>query len=291
MHVNLAIVWQNRLILFALIAVISFGASYFVQSKNADTYSKGGLNIAPPNSYQCQGKLIDGPTLSVYAEGKKNSIRLANILCLQLSAKVSQVAVSWQLDSTDIQNRVKQGQFDLVMGRVHLLESFSTSHLQDYIPIAKYPGYTASLITLGALAPQLNLEYLVEKRIGILKSDKSLSGRNIPIKAIRQAGIDMKELQITEVSSHSELRSKLFNNELDVIASYWDDNDLVKHPKMQHLKLREHTEGSKWYLLSGWNKETYRCDIENALIQSGTESDNPFLRLVYPTEDSCRDQQ
>lgn len=285
---DLNVPWQNKIVLAVLLFSVGFITAIIPTLNKSVIEDNLPLLLAPFNEYSCLGNLAIGSELRVYSEGKNNSIRLANHLCNELTNSIHKVTVSWQLNSADILDSVNKGQFDLIMGRVHLLESYSTLHLQNYRAIAKYPSYSASLVAIGS-TPKVTMSYLKGKRIGLIKSDKSLSGHIIPIGAMKDAGINVGELNVTYVASHNELKNMLEEGELDVIASYWSPDRFTEEQEIEKLIIDPNIEGTKWYLLSRWANSDQGCLIERALKAMASGSENAHLKKLILIENFCHD--
>ncbi|TLX48348.1 hypothetical protein C1E24_05625 [Pseudoalteromonas phenolica] len=160
-----------------------------------------------------------------------------------------------------------KGIADLILSKDSIMQALRADATHNYTPIIGYSSYSAFFIS-NKEKPKLEKAYFLDKRIGLLDYPTSRSGHILPKKAFKQLDLDIKNLDITYVSSHTALREKLANNEVDIIASYW--NDKTDDEKFSHnyiIPIGDNITGSRWYLKLTENNTDLACAVQTITTQ------------------------
>lgn len=156
-----------------------------------------------------------------------------------------------------------KGIADLILSKDSILQALRADATHNYMPIIGYSSYSAFFIS-NKEKPKLEKAYFLDKKIGLLDYPTSRSGHILPKKAFKSLDLDIANLDIVYVSSHSALREKLANNEVDIIASYWNDKKdetLFSHNYI--TPIGENITGSRWYLKLSEENTDLACAVQS----------------------------
>ncbi|MBE0357632.1 type 2 periplasmic-binding domain-containing protein [Pseudoalteromonas phenolica] len=160
-----------------------------------------------------------------------------------------------------------KGIADLILSKDSIMQALHADATHNYTPIIGYSSYSAFFIS-NKEKPKLEKAYFLDKRIGLLDYPTSRSGHILPKKAFKSLDLDINSLNITYVSSHKVLREKLSNNEVDIIASYW--NDKIDEQYFSHnyiTPIGENITGSRWYLKLTEHNTDLACAVQSITKQ------------------------
>lgn len=242
----------------------------------------------------CELNSTQSETLDVFLLNEYSSERFLDTFCHNnlLKKFYRRINTSWD----------KSGYFknlsELYKAEPELLissqQSIITSILKDktkYTPIANYPDYKSSFISLHS-KPNLSNMYFLDKIIGLVKHPSSLSGNRYPIKALYEAGVDLKKLDIRYYESHSELRNALMNKEVHVIGSYFNQElDSNRFPSAYSLELDYMIDGPTWYLKTSLLNTSVGCLINEYIKKMAkTNPSSYFKQLKIVTHQKCMEK-
>ncbi|MCD2452398.1 hypothetical protein GO003_018590 [Methylicorpusculum oleiharenae] len=177
-----------------------------------------------------------------------------------LTKNFSSVHAEWNLSALELGQSIFEQRFDLLEVRPDDIDIINTG----YQKIAYFPPYEAYLISIHSM-PELNAAYLMGKTLGLLQNINSRSGYRVPINLISKI-IDPKELTIKRYGSHEELRKALENSEVDLIGSFWGENDIKGRPSWHALEIIKIPNGMSWFLTKRlFDNQEVRCEIINHL--------------------------
>lgn len=200
---------------------------------------------------------------------KKLAKQILPALCQNsvLKRQYGHVEVFWGGSLAEQIEFFGKGIADLILSKDSIMQALRADATHNYTPIIGYSSYSAFFIS-NKEKPKLEKAYFLDKRIGLLDYPTSRSGHILPKKAFKQLDLDIKHLNITYVSSHTALREKLANNEVDIIASYW--NDKTDDEKFSHnyiIPIGDNITGSRWYLKLTENNTDLACAVQTITTQ------------------------
>ncbi len=142
---------------------------------------------------------------------------------------------------------INHGVVDLALVKSNVVESFGADDIYGYKNIASHPDYSAYFIALRE-KPALTKEYLLGKRIGILDYPSSRSGHIVPKTVLKSLGLTETNVDLHYYNSHKELRRALLAGDVDIISTYWGNNDENILSKNYTTALIDNVSGMQWYL-------------------------------------------
>ena len=241
------------------------------------TYEFGKLNFSPkfehipsilrfqdscsPDNAKHADKLVFTVQTEIMASALLDKL-CANKLVTQQFGKVE---ANWMPNERQLLVYVGKGQMDLVLIKDNFIQAFNSDIVHGYQEIASYKDYSAYFIGLKE-KPSLNKEYLLGKRIGLLDYASSRSGHIAPMSLFKRLDIDEEQVQIIYAKSHQDLRTLLENGSVDMISSYWSENDNERFLKEYTAPLMSEISGSKWYLREADKNTALKCAIQEELL-------------------------
>lgn len=173
-----------------------------------------------------------------------------------------------------------KGIADLILSKDSILQALRADATHNYTPIIGYSSYSAFFIS-NKEKPKLEKAYFLDKKIGLLDYPTSRSGHILPKKAFKSLDLDISNLDIIYVSSHDALREKLSNNEVDIIASYWNDkNDEVLFSHNYITPIGENITGSRWYLKLSEENTDLACAIQKVTKQIAQSEGSAYFESL-----------
>ncbi|WP_416306019.1 PhnD/SsuA/transferrin family substrate-binding protein [Neptunicella sp. SCSIO 80796] len=222
--------------------------------------------------------------LIVYINAELAARQLANSLCANpvVAKQFGKVRVFWNSGENQVLQFVGKGIADLALVKQNMMDAIKAESTYGYEEVASYPDYSAYLIAMRE-KPQITKEYLLGKRLGLLDYPTSRSGHIIPIRMLKSLNLSPDTMQITYANSHSELRHLLTSGQVDIISSYWQQNDETTLLKNYITPIEERIHGSKWYMKMETRNVDLYCAVQDVLVDIATQQANGYfsqLKLV-----------
>lgn len=209
-----------------------------------------------------------------------NTQELVDQLCHQpsITAQYHRVEVSWMhRNEIDLQLIFKQ-HYQLLLAKPELMSRIQTWQSGEYLDIIRFPDYVSQLLSLQG-PPSLSREYFSGKILGLIDDANSLSGYQVPMAALEQAGIGEQDYQLALHPSHYQLHQALRSGEVDVIASF--SSSVVPSDASHHsLALHKALPGLRWYLQPTLLDSAIHCQLLHSLQQFIVHSDNDYLNAL-----------
>ena len=174
---------------------------------------------------------------------------------------------------------INHGVADLALVKSNVIEAFGANLIYDYEVIAAHEDYSAYFIALRE-KPELSKEYLIGKRIGILDYPSSRSGYIVPKTTLQSLGLNDENVSLHQYSSHSALRSALLAGEVDVISSYWSEDDDRSLSKNYATPLEDNVSGMRWYLKMQTRNTDLRCALQRAISKTAAGSAKSYYQNI-----------
>jgi hypothetical protein len=206
--------------------------------------------------------------------------QLVDSLCddARVSKRVDSIRGQWQHENITSLKLLQTRAFDLLAGKSSNIERSEVQGIAGYEAIAKYRTYPSYLINGTSSPPALTTQYLAGKRIGLREYAGSRSGRIVPLQALIKSGINFDLIEIKYYQSHGALRDALSSGEVDLIGTYWDDEDSKKFNPLGRLLLEEDTSPTTWYLVPS-DTDTM-CAVVDALKRLAKSSKPDYFRDI-----------
>jgi phosphonate transport system substrate-binding protein len=268
---------------------LSSALSYFILRPPTITEQdlQSAEQLLPPYRMQCpkeQHEQAD-ETFLLLLTGQFHAKYLRDSLCGEIASLGFSLELFWGLDDADRLQRLTEGEPAIVYGRSEVVESAIVSGLQSYQKIARYPFYASKLISSEPI--ELSRLSLSGKRIGLHQDQSSRSGRLIPISMFRSIGLNSSDYNLVLGSSHRELRRLLENNEVDLIASYWSEEDVSRYPELESLEISSDVDGTNWYIRPDLLGSSFSCIFQRNLIKLASQDDDPYFQQMEIIANDC----
>ena len=238
--------------------------------------------------HSCQTPNTSNPAaLRVFVPDAPTAKALVATLCASslVSKQFGSVIGYWQTEERDILPLIGEGILDLMLMKDNFINAFGTDTTYDYDIVASYADYAANLISIRE-KPLITKEYLLGKRLGLLDYPTSRSGYIAPMRMLKNLDLSPQQVQLSYVKSHEELRTLLISGKVDLIASYWREEDATLLSKNYVTPLNQRISGSKWYLKMLEQNTELRCEVQAVLrhLAANTESSRYLqdIQLVNP---------
>jgi hypothetical protein len=196
------------------------------------------------------------------------------------------VEIRWSHNEQEISQYVGKGLADLALVKDNVMQAFATQTTHGYKVIAQYQDYAAYFFSLKE-KPQLTKQYLWGKKLGLLDYPSSRSGHIVPRSLLNELGIDESNMQITYVKSHDALRDLLAAGKVDLISTFWQEQDVKRFSNNYITPLETKVSGSKWYLKMATENTDLLCDLQAALHQLSNEIHSQYYSQLNLTQFNC----
>lgn len=198
----------------------------------------------------------------------------------ELNADFSGIQVQWGRPHASVFSDFLSAKYDLLIFNREIL---SGDYLPqgDYSIVAQYPDYGSYLVALDRL-PELSLEYLAGKRVGVIGSAFSESGNRALRLWLNQAGIDLSSVNLVELESHASLRAALEDGSVDLIGSFWTDADRAKMARGKALKIGV-APGLAWLMKKEHVGSPIHCLVTKSLVEIAGQSRHEYFSDLQVT--------
>ncbi|GAB5452324.1 MAG: hypothetical protein Hals2KO_26520 [Halioglobus sp.] len=218
---------------------------------------------------------------AVYVE----PLGLFSSFCESSSVKrqFSAVAVrSVHRDRFDLRD-LYEATYQLVLAKPELI-SRGRKGIQ-YELIARYPDYGSQLVSLHG-TPELSAAWLNGKVLGLLDDANSISAYQIPIAALRAAGLE-EVPRIIRFRSYRQMYRALYEGSVDVIPALVSDEGPTSRLQLPPgLVLEETIPGPAWYLQRALLDSEAHCALQEALQDFSRSVQMDFFRRLISVR-SC----
>ncbi|NWL17452.1 hypothetical protein FHG08_17530 [Pseudoalteromonas sp. Scap03] len=187
----------------------------------------------------------------------------------------------WGYRTVDSLEFVGKGIADLILAKNNIMEAFRAETTYNYQPVVGFSDYTAFFIS-SKEKPLITKQYFLDKKIGLLDYPTSRSGHILPKQTFKQLGLNIAQLKITYASSHNELRELLANGQVDLIASFWRENDSKRFSKNYITPISSNVAGTRWYLKMQHSNTDLLCAVQSHLLSMSKEQSFQYYHDVEP---------
>lgn len=265
----------------ALIALVFVGVTYEI-SRNAFPLKIKAIPGVLSFNDTCKttaGKNKDALVVTVQIESMARV--LMALLCKNptVSKQFGEVRAHWMPNEREMLDFVGKGLVDLALVKDNFINAFNSDEVYGYKEVAGYNTYSAFFIGLRE-KPQLNKEYLLGKRIGILDYASSRSGHIAPMKLFKDLDLDEQQINLVYAKTHQQLRQLLESGSVDIISSYWSDNDEQRFNIEYRTDLLAEIEGSKWYMKEADKNTALKCAIQQELALLAKQDQGYYRHLT-----------
>ncbi len=280
---NFRIVATGKWIIFILAALVCGSVNYF---QNSDEYS----DIAPQTGQYltCKTDLQgNSDVFSVYVTDGRIAEMASERLCNDKTIKrqYGEVKVTIGQSDYDTFRYINHGVVDLALVKSNVVDAFGADQIYGLTKVASHPDYSAFFIALRE-RPLLSKEYLLGKKIGLLDYPSSRSGHIVPKTVLQNLGLSDSNLDIVYFSSHQELRRALLAGDIDIISSYWAEEDKDNFSRNYATPLQESVSGMQWYLKMQTQNTDLFCAIQSVIHEVAMSHPRPYYKTIT-LEEGC----
>ena len=280
---NFRIVATGKWIIFILAALVCGSINYF---QNSDEYS----DIAPQTGQYltCKTDLQgNSDVFSVYVTDGRIAEMASERLCNDKTIKrqYGEVKVTIGQSDYDTFRYINHGVVDLALVKSNVVDAFGADQIYGLTKVASHPDYSAFFIALRE-RPLLSKEYLLGKKIGLLDYPSSRSGHIVPKTVLQNLGLSDSNLDIVYFSSHQELRRALLAGDIDIISSYWAEEDKDNFSRNYATPLQESVSGMQWYLKMQTQNTDLFFAIQSVIHEVAMSHPRPYYKTIT-LEEGC----
>ena len=280
---NFRIVASGKWIIF-IIAAITCGAVNYFQHSATYTY------IAPQTgqNMSCKTDLVGNfDVFSVYVTDGRIADMAKEKLCSDQTIKrqFGEVKIIIGQSDYDTFRYINHGVVDLALVKSNVVDAFGADQIYGLTKIASHPNYSAFFIALRE-RPELSKEYLLGKRIGLLDYPSSRSGHIVPKTVMQDLGLSDNNVDIVYFSSHQELRRALLAGDVDIISSYWAEEDKERFSRNYATPLLESVSGMQWFLKMQTQNTDLFCAMQSVVHDIAMSHPRPYYKTIT-LEEGC----
>ena len=280
---NFRIVASGKWIIFVIAAITCGAVNYFQHSV---TYN----DIAPQTGQKmsCKTDLVGNfDVFSVYVTDGRIAEMAKEKLCSDQTIKrqFGEVKIIIGQSDYDTFRYINHGVVDLALVKSNVVDAFGADQIYGLTKIASHPNYSAFFIALRE-RPELSKEYLLGKRIGLLDYPSSRSGHIVPKTVMQELGLSASNVDIVYFSSHQELRRALLAGDVDIISSYWAEEDKEKFSRNYATPLLESVSGMQWFLKMQTQNTDLFCAMQSVVHEIAMSHPRPYYKTIT-LEEGC----
>ena len=269
-----------------LIALLLVALAFAISQKS---YHANFADIPQVLQFQDSCETLSGKhpdTLVIAVQRVRMATDIMTALCNNklVAQQFGQVKAHWHTNEKEMLEFVGQGQVDLILIKDNFIRAFNSDIAYGYEEIASYQDYSAFFIG-NKEKPLLNKEYLLGKRIGLLDYASSRSGHIAPMTLFKQLGLTGNQIDIVYAKSHQQLRHLLETGKVDMISSYWGEEDNERLTIDYRTPLKSEISGSKWYMKAARKNPALMCELQQELVRNAKAQSGYYQQITL--SDNC----
>ena len=202
-----------------------------------------------------------------------------------VTKQFGEIVSYWQTEERDVLQLIGKGVVDLLLVKQNFIQAFGYDSTYSYKMIASYSDYDAFLVS-SREKPILTKEYLLGKRIGVIDYPTSRSGYIAPMRLLKQLDLATEQVELVYAKSHRQLRKLLKNGQVDIISSFWKQEDEKDFSRNYITPLENQISGSKWYLKMLGQNTDLKCAVQKILIEQATKTERSKyyqnIKIIQP---------
>ena len=203
-----------------------------------------------------------------------------------INRQFGKVKVQWSHSEQETIQYVGKGIADLALVKENVMQAFATPSTHGYKVLAHYRNYATYLISQKE-KPRIDKQYLWGKRLGLLDYPSSRSGHIVPKRMLTELEMNEEDLLIVYANSHQALRELLSSGKVDLISSFWQEEDNGRFSANYITPIESNISGSKWYLKMEQENTDLFCEVQKSLGQLAESTDSEYYsRLIV--EPDCQ---
>ena len=240
----------------------------------------------------CQTELQNNlDTFSVYVTDGSIANMALERLCDNkiIKRQFGQVRVIVGQSDYDTFRYINHGVVDLALIKRNVVDAFGADQIYGLTLIASHPNYSAFFISQRE-KPLLEKEYLLGKRIGLLDYPSSRSGHIVPKTILQNLGLTENNVDIVYFNSHKDLRRALLAGEVDIISSYWAEEDAQILSKNYATPLLKSVSGMQWFLKMQMQNTDLLCAMQSVVKDIADSHARPYYKTLVLVNGCSEDE-
>ena len=208
------------------------------------------LALSDYNRYQCTTGSGTGEVFDILTLAPQGAFQLADRLCAspRFGRRFGQVAVTWHarrfLNAAHIVNE----EYDYFWNREHVVSGLVPTIADYYRPVVKTPDYFLYWFSRRE-SPTLTQAFFDGKKVGFVDDTRSQTFFLQPFKALKEAGIELREGQKVFFPDHQSLSEAFRSGEIDVMTGLQrPDRSVLDGINYFTLRFRDRVPSGYWYL-------------------------------------------
>jgi len=278
-------VQQYFLIVFSLLTAVIWSIGNESQSRSLPR-----LQNVIELSIACDTKLqSNDETFRVFVTDPGLAKNLLQYLCSNpvLNKQFDKIEVFWSNNEQEMIQFIGKGLADLALVKENIMQAFAAQNTHGYHIVASYRDYAAYLFSMKE-KPKIDKEYLWGKRIGLLDYPSSRSGHIIPKTMLKELGMSLETQEIVYANSHQALRELLASGKVDIISSYWHEDDEKQFSKNYITPIKTNVSGSRWYLKMETENTDLLCAVQQTLKEQSDKQSSSYYHSLHLSPDCKR---
>ena len=245
--------------LFATVFILLLFIMWLAGSKST-SFARLDINHTIERSKTCTTGGKGQEEFVLFLHDASIATQLMKLYCQDpiIAKQFAKVTANWGGGDASSILYVGKGIASLVLAKENIMDAIHATETHGYQMIASYSSYKAYLIGTTE-KPILTKEYLLDKRIALLEYPTSRSGHIIPKRTFANLGLSLDKLDIIYTNSHKVSRDLLAQGQVDLIASYWSQEDHNNFSEDYKQALQNDVSGSSWYLKMDKNNTVLLC--------------------------------
>ncbi len=242
---------------------------------------------------QCETTNLQSQSqLLIYSNGEASAKLLNQLACDDqiVNRQFGSVKTFWRFNDVNTIQYIGKGQADLALVKENMMAALSAEETHGYKKIAYYPNYPAFFIARTE-KPILTKAYFIDKTIGLVNYPTSRSGHILPKRLLSQLGLSFDKLNIKYARSHQELRDWLEKGDVDIISTYWKEEDAEHFSMNYRAEIADSITGSAWYIKLETDNLDLLCAAQTILnSMSKLQSQSYYQNLSLVPFAQCEEQ-
>ncbi|MBU3002413.1 hypothetical protein [Paraglaciecola arctica] len=222
------------------------------------------IKLSNYNSYRCSTNtsLVTNREFKVLLPTSTYAKSFADNLCQSksIASAYAAVSVNWQSRDSLTAMNILAEKFNLIWSRDHIMMGLVPEYQTLYR--ALFSSTKGSLYWLSQSSqPRLELSYLKDKTIGLLKDTKSLSAYLLPLNSLTSLHLNIEELNIVYYDSFEALFEDFKLKKIDLISGFkWHSHNLGLE-QLYYTQISNQYDYGNWYVRQDDYNPSFKHDF------------------------------
>lgn len=251
---------------FATLAALLFAVTAWT-SAALTQHETGTLRLGDYDEYRCGTGSIStaAGTLSILTATSSNAKALADKLCAAptISHHYDAVRISWKPRALLTAQQLLEEEYDLIWSREHYLLGLVPDLAAYYDTLMRYENYSVYWVSKES-TPILSAAYFSDKKVGLLKDERSHTHYQLPLRSMKAAGLNARAENVQHYDDIAALYSDFASGELDLISAGKMFDTQITQP-LQHTLIDDHATAATFFVRRAITDDKILCALTSAL--------------------------